>query len=97
MTKEEYEDLKKSTRGRTMDPESTKKWIAREFGFEVHKIKVHTKIKKQEVNRHGQCRKTGETEFRPPIYSATDWNYCRFDVSGWKYEAINGQFYQYND
>lgn len=95
MDDEEYLKLKQAT-GEEMTATAACVWIEGEFGLKAGLINIHTKIPKYEADRHGRMRRNGERD-RPPVYNATDWNYCRFDVSGWKYEVINGQLYQYND
>lgn len=96
MEDEEYMKLKQAGGKEKLSDQTARERIGKEFGFRFDLIKIHWTIPKYECNRHGQIRRIGERS-RTPVYNATDWNYCRFDVGCWKYEVINGQLYQYND
>lgn len=96
MKDEEYLKLKQAGGTEELSDQTARERIGQEFGFRIDLIHIHRTIPKYEWNRHNRIRRNGERD-RPPVYNATDWNYCRFDVSGWKYEVINGQLYQYSD
>lgn len=96
MEQEEYNTL--AVEGDTEVFSQTKAalWVSKEFGFEYGKIHVCLEIPKYQKSRDGYIRKCGTVD-RAPVYNATDWNYIRFDVSGWQWEVVNGQLYRYND
>lgn len=60
------------------------------YGFAKEKITIHREIPTFEVNRHHQLRRAGTIE-RLPLYSATDWNYIRFDCGRMSYEMHNDE------
>ena len=94
MASKAYEELRKSSGAKVLGKEEATRWISREFGFEYDKIRVLTEIPLYERNRHHVVVSHG-MEKRVPVYQATDWNYCRFDVQGWKYEVVDGELYLY--
>jgi len=85
----DYENLEGDKFTKELTDEEAASMIANEFGFVESKIKVIHEIDKEEVNRHGQCRKTGKI-VRKALFNAWDWNYIRFDVRGIAYEMHNG-------
>lgn len=93
----DYESLAEcvSNAAHYMSDEEAKDWICDEFGFDRSKITILHEIDEEEVNRHRQCRRTGNKIDRRPIYCATDYHYIRFDVSNWYYEAWDGQLSQF--
>lgn len=93
MSQEKYMDLLKEG---VMTEEETKELIEKLFGFKYGRIIIVNEVAIYEVNKYRRCR-TKETYYRQPAYSASDWNYIRFDVNGWQYELINGELYQYCD
>ena len=70
-----------------------KMWINSEFGFEASRIEIVSEVSVYK-NVNGRCV-IHQTYTRKPQKCATDYNYVRFDVNGWYYEAVNGQLYQY--
>ncbi len=74
--------------------DEAKELLSRELGFMPEKIAIFHIVNKEEINRHGQVRKTGEIE-RKSFYGASDWNYIRFDCAGWSYELFNGALQHY--
>lgn len=71
--------------------------IASEFGFDRAKIHIVHEVYTEEVNRHGQIRRTGTTP-RKALFNAWDWNYIAFNVRGnstMGYEMHNGELQMY--
>lgn len=93
LEQERYEALAKS--GRQLTEDEAKEEIYQEFGFAKEKVTIITEASAYEVNRHHQMRKK-QTFSRPPVYDATDWNYIRFNCSGWMYEMVNGVLRRYS-
>lgn len=60
------------------------------YGFAKEKVTIHREIPTFEINRHHQLRRAGTIE-RLPLYSATDWNYIRFDCGRMSYEMYNDE------
>lgn len=60
------------------------------YGFAKEKVTIHREIPAFEINRHHQLRRAGTIE-RLPLYSATDWNYIRFDCGRMSYEMYNDE------
>lgn len=89
---ERYEALAKS--GRQLTEDEAKELLYEEFGFAKEKVTIITEASTYEANRHHQMRKK-QTFTRPPVYEATDWNYIRFNCSGWMYEMVNGELKSY--
>lgn len=75
---------------RYMSDDEAKDWLYREFGFARERVTILHEVDAEEVNRHGQVRKTGRTLDRRPVYDATDYHYIRFDTPHWKHEVWNG-------
>lgn len=96
MSQDRYNELAAAPGTEVFSQSKAASWIAEEFGFDYSKIRVYLTIPKYQKSRDGYIRKCGTVD-RPPVYNATDWNYIRFDVAGWQYEAVNGQLYQYSD
>ena len=94
MSQRDYEKLKAN--GEIWNEDKAKDWIEDEFGFRYDRIIIYTAIPLYEKSNDGHMRENGKVD-RPPVYNATDYNYIRFDVEGWQYEAVNGQLYQYYD
>lgn len=84
----DYDHLRHS--GRVMTDEEAKDLLYDWFGFAKEKTTILHSVPTYEINRHGQLRRTGETE-RLPLYEATDWNYIRFDCGRMTYELYNDQ------
>ena len=76
--------------------DTAKNIIAKEFGFQLDKIEIITEVETYEVSRHYRLRRK-DTYTREPLYSASDWNYIRFNVANLQYEMINGELEQYCD
>lgn len=72
-----------------------KSFINRNFGFEFSRIEIKQSVDTFYSENH-RLRKAATYE-RKPLYSASDWNYIRFDVMGNQWEIINGQLYFYED
>lgn len=91
-----YEGLENSDATRKLTDDEAKQFIYSEFGFSPEKVIIVHEASTYEVNRHRQLRKK-QTYERVPLYNASDWNYVRFDCSGWSYECVNGElnFYVY--
>ena len=68
-----------------------------EFGFEASRIVILHEAEIDVSEPNARYVKTDKIP-RKPVYSATDWNYVRFNVRGcageWYYEMINGNLYQ---
>lgn len=63
--------------------------VCAEFGFDPSKVTIVHEISEEEINRHRQCRKTGNKIDRRPVYCASDYYYVRFDACHNHYEAWN--------
>lgn len=92
LEQERYEALAGS--GRQLTEDEAKEEIYREFGFAKEKVTILHEVSTYEANRHHRMRKK-QTFSRPPVYDATDWNYIRFNCSGWMYEMVNGELHSY--
>ena len=95
MTQEDYNRL--AGCGETMTDAEAVLYINKEFGFEAGRIEI---LHEAEIDKtpEGARYITLEKAPRPPMYSATDWNYIRFNVrtvpATWYYEMVNAQLYQ---
>lgn len=105
MAQEDYLELEKSAtelighcdiRTILTDAEA-KVLINSEFGFEASRIEILHEAGldvTEEGSRYVQIKKVP----RKPVYSASDWNYIRFDVHAgaavWYYEMINASLHQ---
>ena len=87
MSDNDYKALAKA--GEPISEERAKNIIHNEFGFAVDAIVIVNELSDWEKSTLGIFRVCGKIA-RLPHYEATDWNYIRFDVNGWKYEYING-------
>ena len=94
MSQDEYKKLREN--GDNICYDTAKKLIVEEFGFQLDKIEIITKVETFEVSRHYRLRRK-DTFTREPLYNATDWNYIRFNVGNLQYEMINGDLEQYCD
>ena len=94
MSQEKYINLRED--GDNICYNTAKNIIAKEFGFQLDKIEIITEVETFEVSRHYRPRRK-DTYTREPLYSATDWNYIRFNVGNLQYEMINGELEQYCD
>lgn len=86
----DYEHLESDKFSKVLTDEEAASLIAEEFGFVESKVKIIHEIDKEEVNRHGQCRRSGKF-IRKALFNAWDWNYIRFDVRGMAYEMHDGE------
>ena len=84
----DYDHLRAA--GRVMTDDEAKDLLYDWFGFAREKVTILHSVPTYEINRHGQLRRTGETE-RLPLYEATDWNYIRFDCGCMTYELYTDQ------
>lgn len=94
MSQESYIYLREN--GDSICYDTAKNIIAKEFGFRPDLIEIITEVETYEVSRHYRLRRK-DTFTREPLYSATDWNYIRFNVANLQYEMINGELEQYCD
>jgi hypothetical protein len=94
MSQKNYINLREN--GDNICYNTAKNIIAKEFGFQLDKIEIITKVETFEVSRHYRLRRK-DTYTREPLYSSTDWNYIRFNVGNLQYEMINGELEQYCD
>lgn len=95
MSQERYEELRRD--GQEMTDSAAREYIADEFGFAPDRVKILREIPTYQIDaKKTRIRKNG-TVSRPPMYSATDWNYIRFDCAGWQREVVNGELYEYAD
>lgn len=67
-----------------------------ECGFDMAKIRIVEQVHTYEVNKNNKTR-IKDTYSRPPVWSASDWNYIRFNVSGLQWELVNGELMPYCD
>lgn len=97
MSQDDYlkleEDCKRT--GTRFSEAEIKGWINKNFGFEFSRIELKTIAETFHSEGH-RIIKT-EVYLREPCYSATDWNYARFDVVGNQWEIVNGELYFYED
>lgn len=70
--------------------------VHQECGFDMAKIRIVEQVHTYEVNKRHETR-VKDTYSRPPVWSATDWNYIRFDVAGLQWELVNGELMPYCD
>lgn len=96
LSQKEYEDMINFNFAEILTQEKAKEVIYDFFGFFPERVIIIEEVNTFEVNRHHRMRK-GEGYTRKPVYNATDWNYIRFDCSGWSYEMVNGalRFYEH--
>lgn len=92
MTQVDYLELQKS--GNAMSDNNAKALINNEFGFEFSRIEILTEAG-VDITPKGDIYLRLDIFDRPPYYSATDWNYIRFNVNNCYYEMINGELYLY--
>lgn len=93
----DYEELARASDSRELSDDEAVDMIASEFGFDRSKIVIAHDVAKEEINRHGQCRRVG-TIPRKALFNAWDWNYIVFNVNGnttMGYEMHNGQIQMY--
>lgn len=88
MEQSRYEKLARV--GHVMTDEEAKVFIADECGFSPEKIHILHEVSTYEVNKYHRLRKNLSFN-RAPIYESTDWNYVRFDCTGFMYELVNGE------
>lgn len=93
-TDEQYEHLKKDSCTEQWSDDKAKDYIYIEFGFAPERVKILHDVPRYDVNRHRLLRERERVE-RLPLYSATDWNYIRFDVGGYAYECQDGELRKY--
>ena len=93
MSEADYQKLLSCGNEVKMTEEKAKIWINREFGFEASRIEIIPGV--ETYRKDGNRAIKHQTYARIPLYCATDYNYVRFNVNGWQYEAINGQLHQY--
>lgn len=70
--------------------------VHRECGFDMAKIRIVMSVQTFEVNKHHKIR-VKDTYSRQPVWSASDWNYIRFNVAGLQWEIVNGELMPYCD
>lgn len=93
MTESDYIRLCERNSKYELTEDKAKIYINSEYGFEASRIKIITEV--ETYYKDGNVAKVYQKYIRTPQYCATDYNYIRFDVNGWQYEAINGQLHQY--
>lgn len=94
MSEREYQLLADDTA--PMSEQAAIRRITVECGFDPALIRIVPTVRTYDVSRHGKCRVGGEFT-RRPVWSATDWNYIRFDVCGNQWEIVNGELMPYYD
>lgn len=99
MPQNKYDELRGC--GREMSDKEAQEYVTDEFGFAFDRVEIKREIPLYQIDKNRtEFRKNG-TVSRPPVYSATDWLYIRFDVRcggiTWQYEAVNGQIQPYAD
>lgn len=70
--------------------------VHKECGFDMAYVQIVTTVQTFEVNKHRKCRISGEYS-RRPVWSASDWNYIRFNVADMQWELVNGELMPYYD
>ena len=63
-------------------------------GFDMEHIRIVEHVHTYEVNKHHKLR-VKDTYSRRPVWSASDWNYIRFNVCGHQWEIVNGELMPY--
>lgn len=80
-----------------MTDAEAKAWICEEYDFNPDKLTIIHEVDEEEVNRHGQVRRTGKKIDRRPVYCATDYHYIRFNTTRCMYEVWNGELRPFYD
>lgn len=105
LSQADYEKLEKSAESlvghcdcsTVLTDEEAKILINKEFGFEASRIEILHEAE-IDVTPVGSGYLKIEKVSRKPVYSATDWNYIRFNVhtapAVWYYEMVNAWLYQ---
>lgn len=93
MSEEDYQKLCGECREWEITRDEAKIYINREFGFEASRIDIIYEV--ETYKKEGHTVKLRDKYRRTPQYCATDYNYVRFNVDNWSYEAVNGQLCQY--
>lgn len=94
MNQERYETLASAGGTNILTEDEAKELLYQEFGFALEKIQIIHTVHTYESNKYGYMRKADEYN-RQPVYNASDWNYIRFDCSGWQYEMVNCSLQDY--
>lgn len=95
MEQRRYEELATTGGTRVLTEQEAKELIYKEFGFALEKIRIINTVHTYEANKYHRMRKANEY-IRKPVYNASDWNYIRFDCTGWQYEMVNCSLRCYN-
>lgn len=93
MTEDDYLRLVGKNEDWKLTEDKAKIYINSEYGFEASRVKIIAEV--ETYYKDGYAAKVYRKYERTPQYCSTDYNYIRFDVNGWQYEAINGQLHQY--
>lgn len=93
MSQNDYLELKKVSG--FMNPYNAKDKINEITGMSIDQIIIVYDVNTFEVSLQNILR-IKDTFTRCPYYFSTDWNYFRFDCSGWSWEIVNGELYKYN-
>ncbi len=94
LSEEKYKELENTAGTKRLTDDEALLFIFREFGFAPERVAIRYEANTYEVNRHRKLRKK-QTYERMPLYNSSDWNYIRFDCSGWAYECVNGELKLY--
>ncbi len=95
MMERDYQKLAEMSDTKHMTDDEARLFIGEELGFNPLKVKIIHEVEDFYVE-NGRYLKKWHTYRRDPQYNATDWNYFRFDVCGWRYEYENGTLRFYN-
>ncbi len=87
---EQYAELASDKSTSVLSEEDAKKMVCEWFGFAYDKVEILYTVDREEINRHGQIRKSG-VYGRAPLYNATDWNYICFRCTVYIYEMVDGE------
>lgn len=92
-----YEDLLKycDEFGDILSEDGAKEFIHREFGFVPDKVTIIETVETYEVNKHQHLRVANSFK-RKALYVSSDWNYVRFNCTGYCYECVNGSLRFYH-
>lgn len=93
----DYDALAADSFTKILSDDEAKEMIAQEFGFDPAKITIVHEVFTEEINRHGQLRRSGTTP-RMALFHAWDWNYIVFNIKGTTtmgWEMHNGHLQMY--
>lgn len=94
MSEEEYQELLRCGDTKVLTDTEALELLHDKFGFDPGKVTLIKTVNTYEVNKYRRLRK-GEEYPREALYNASDWNYVRFDCTGWCWEMVSDTLYPY--